>query len=340
MVRDHSFSTYAKLSGNLKFLTPCKAYSSSLLRAVIASNHLPYFKIFSNFVNVPFATFPFEKITPILLFSRIGPALIRTSTWIRNVSFSENFAYGLNEWSLSSFFLQYNNLRFRKVTTMHLFLKKNLTHVKKVGHTSEFLFGIYWCIWHFFKRNKENTCTYHYRNLDMIYSSWDTEQNILKLVILGHFLPLYTPKKPQNQNFEKWKNLLEISSSYKCVQKSQYMMYGSWDQSQSDTDRIFLSLWAIFCPLPTPPPPPLLMITNIKILKKKFKKMPGDMILLYIHMYHHAIYGSWNIRCNRQKFSSFWGPFFALSDPWKPGKSKYKHWKKHPEILSFYTFAP
>ena len=97
---------------------------TSLLRAVIAQNHLPYFKIFSNFVNVPFATFLFEKIAPMLLFSRIGPALICTSTWIRNVSFSENFAYVLNEWSLSSFFLQHSNLRFRKWRSCISFWKK------------------------------------------------------------------------------------------------------------------------------------------------------------------------------------------------------------------------
>ena len=53
----------------------------------------------------------------------------------------------------------------------------------------------------------------------MIYISWDIEQNILKLVILGQFLPFYSPKNPKNQNFEKWKNLLEISSFYKCVPK-------------------------------------------------------------------------------------------------------------------------
>ena len=29
------------------------------------------------------------------------------------------------------------------------------------------------------------------------------EQNILKSVILGHFLPFYPPKNPENQNFEK-----------------------------------------------------------------------------------------------------------------------------------------
>ena len=31
----------------------------------------------------------------------------------------------------------------------------------------------------------------------MIYSSWDIEQNLLKLVILGHFLPFYHQKTPK-----------------------------------------------------------------------------------------------------------------------------------------------
>ena len=53
-----------------------------------------------------------------------------------------------------------------------------------------------------FKKNrKKNTCRYHYQNLDdmisMIYSSLDIEQNILKLVILGHLLPFYAYKNPK-----------------------------------------------------------------------------------------------------------------------------------------------
>ena len=65
---------------------------------------------------------------------------------------------------------------------------------------------------YFLKKIEKNNCRYHYQSLDdIIYSSWDIEQNILKLIILGHFLPFYPPKKPQNQNFEKWKNLLKIS---------------------------------------------------------------------------------------------------------------------------------
>ena len=38
----------------------------------------------------------------------------------------------------------------------------------------------------------------------MIYSSWDIEQNKLKLLISGHFLPFYPPKNLKSQNFEKW----------------------------------------------------------------------------------------------------------------------------------------
>ena len=66
----------------------------------------------------------------------------------------------------------------------------------------------------------------------MIYSSWDIEQNILKFVILSHFLPFYPPKNPKNQNFEKGKNLLEISSFYilhMCTKNYNHMMYASWD---------------------------------------------------------------------------------------------------------------
>ena len=73
---------------------------------------------------------------------------------------------------------------------------------------------------------KKNTCRYNYQNLDdTIYNTWDMEQNILKLVILDHFLPFYPTKPPKNQNFEKWKNLLEISSFYRSVPKIMIIWY-------------------------------------------------------------------------------------------------------------------
>ena len=98
------------------------------------------------------------------------------------------------------------------------FGEKNHTHVKKVVHNPEFLFGIYWLTWKttiylkncwsgpiknvkififtllyfFFKKIKKNTwrCCLHMctKNLDdMIHTSWDR----LKLVNMGHFFTFY-----------------------------------------------------------------------------------------------------------------------------------------------------
>ena len=54
---------------------------------------------------------------------------------------------------------------------------------------------IFTMLYFFKKKIKKHTCRYHYQNLDdMIYTSWDIEQNILILVILGHLLPFYPPK--------------------------------------------------------------------------------------------------------------------------------------------------
>ena len=114
----------------------------------------------------------------------------------------------------------------------------------------------------------------------MIYSSWDIEQNILKLVILGHFFfALLLPKNPKNQNFGKWKNLLEISSFYTCAPNHSDMMYGSWDM-EWDRQK-FLSFWVIFHPFAFPPNDP-----EYQNFKKKMKQMPGDIILLCIHVCH------------------------------------------------------
>ena len=124
---------------------------------------------------------------------------------------------------------------------------------------------------HFFKKIKKNTCRYHYQNLDdMIYSSWDIEQNKLKLLILGHFLPFYPPKNLKNQNFEKCKNLLKISLFYTCTKNHNHMMYGSWDM-ECDRQNFFV-IMDCFLPFYFPMDP-----ENQNLEKKK--KNPGR--------YHH-----------------------------------------------------
>ena len=150
----------------------------------------------------------------------------------------------------------------------------------------------------------------------MIYSSWDIEENILKLVILGHFLKNektcsryhhFTHVYQKSQSFDVWFLRYEVR----------------WTE--------FFAISSHFLPFyhhsPSPPPLPPLKIPKIKILKKKTLKMPGDVILLYIHMYHKwRSYDKWflNIRSNRKFFLSFWA-ICCL----------FKIEKKHLEILSF-----
>ena len=122
--------------------------------------------------------------------------------------------------------------------------QKNHTHVKKVEHTSEFLFDSYWWTWktnmylkncwsgpiknkiistftmlHFKKNKNSNTWRYHYQNLDkIINSSWYIEQNRLKLAILDHFLPFIWAFIEKTKISKKWKQFLEKISFYNtCV---------------------------------------------------------------------------------------------------------------------------
>ena len=162
----------------------------------------------------------------------------------------------------------------------------------------------------FFKKIDKNTCRYHYQNLDdMICSSWDIERNILK------FFALLSPLKScKNQNFEKSKNLLEISF-YTCVPKITI----TWcivPEIRSETDRIVCHFGPFFVLLPSPLP---LMIPKIKILKKFNEKNAWRYYSFTDKWYmctmneDHMIYSSWNIRCDRQNFLSFWAIFCPLS---------------------------
>ena len=77
--------------------------------------------------------------------------------------------------------------------------------------------------------------------------------------------------------------------------------------------------------------------------KKKKKKKSGDIIILDMCMINanhmmHMMYGSWDMKCDRQKFLSFWTVFCHFTAV-TTGKIKIlKNWKKCLKILSsFYT---
>ena len=120
-----------------------------------------------------------------------------------------------------------------------------------------------------------------------------------------------SPKYSKNQNFEKSDNLLEISSFYTCAPKIT-TIWCTVPEIQSETDKIFVIL-GHFLHFYHP---------NIKILKKKMKKMPGNITLLYIHddIYIYIWFLKYKvIRCDRQKFSTFWAVFclFSPLTTWK-----------------------
>ena len=154
------------------------------------------------------------------------------------------------------------------------------------------------------------------------------------LVIFGHFLPLYPPKNQKNQNFKtiKKKASWDVITLHMCTKNHDHMMYASWDMEYKRPN--FLSFWAIFCSF-TP-----LLTPKIKIWKKLQKT--GDIILLHWCTINEVniVYGSWDIRHNKQSFLLFWVNFCPLTflTTWKI--EILKKWKKHLEILSFYTCIP
>ena len=117
-----------------------------------------------------------------------------------------------------------------------------------------------------------------------------------------------------------------------CTKNHDHMMYASWDMEYKRPN--FLSFWAIFCsftPLLTP------KIKNWKKLQKT-----GDIILLHWCTINEVniVYGSWDIRHNKQSFLLFWVIFCPLTfqTTWKI--KTLKKWKKCLRILSFYTCIP
>ena len=106
----------------------------------------------------------------------------------------------------------------------------------------------------------------------MIYGSWDTEWDRQKcFVILGHFLPFYSPSSPppspiheENQNFEKMKKTPDnIIILWLCTINDNHMMYISCVMKRDWQN--FWSFWTVFCPFT------LLTTKKIKI-SKNWKK--------------------------------------------------------------------
>ena len=132
-------------------------------------------------------------------------------------------------------------------------------------------------------------------------------------------------KNPNNQNFEKLKKLLEISLFYTCVSRTSHMRYGSWD---IEWGTIFFVILGHILPFYPPNNP-----ENQTF--EKIKKASGDVIILHMctKNHDHMMYASWDMKCGRDSFLSFWAifsPFTPLTtQKIKILKNEKNTWRHH-----------
>ena len=116
-----------------------------------------------------------------------------------------------------------------------------------------------------------------------------------------------------------------VISLHMSTKNHDHMMYASWDMEYDRNN--FLSFWAIFCPF-TP-----LLTPKTKIWKNVKKTWRYYLLHMCTMNEDHMMYGSWDIRHNRERFLSFWAIFCPLT-PLTTQKIKIlKKWKKMPRDI-------
>ena len=159
----------------------------------------------------------------------------------------------------------------------------------------------------------------------MIYSSWDIEQNILKIVILGHFLPFYSLKTPKIKILRNQKICWRYH--FTCVPNIT-IIWCMVPEIRSATDRIFCHYGLFFTLFFTP------CIDPENQNFEKMKKALEDIIILQMFTMNdsHMIYRFSDLECNRQFFLVILDHFLPL---YPLTTQKIKIWKteKTPEDI-------
>ena len=197
--------------------------------------------------------------------------------------------------------------------------------MKRVGHTSEIPFGIYY--WktrkiRILKKWKkiagDNIISHMCPFTHMQHKSRSSDIWFLRykfFVIMGHFLPFDPPNNRKNQNFEKIKKPLEMLLFYTCVPQMT-TIYCMVPEILSVADIFFFVMLGYFLPFyPTPFP---LTAQNIKILKKARKLL--EIFYLSTMNKNQKSNNVWFLRYGAQQteFLSHFGPIFTLPPPLPP----------------------
>ena len=163
----------------------------------------------------------------------------------------------------------------------------------------------------------------------MVPNIWSTTDNFLSF--WTDFCPLTHLWTQKIKFSKKWKKHLKILSFYKHKWQSYDVWFLRYGVQQTEFF-VILDHFLHFYPPNNP--------KNKNF--EKMKKPPGDIIILHMCTINdnHMTYGSWDIKCNRQIFLSFW-TIFCTFIPLTTQKIKIlKKGKNYQEILSFYTCVP
>ena len=182
--------------------------------------------------------------------------------------------------------------------------------MRKVAHTSEFPFGVYW--WILKDRKNLNTFTGDIisyistkkHNHMRYYSSWDTKWDRIFCRFGSFFVfnPVH-PYNPENQNFEEMKKAFgNVIILNLCNKKTRCLLTQIWSPC---TDIIFCHFRPFFAFLPNYWPQQL-----------RFGKTPGHITLLHMcNINQDMMYSSCGMKFTRHNFFSHLGQFFALLPP-------------------------
>ena len=171
-------------------------------------------------------------------------------------------------------------------------------------------------------------CTKNHNN--MVYGSWDIEWD------KQNFLSIWTVFCPFTKRSKFWKNKTKPWRYYHFTQE-----YHKWQSY----DVWFLRHWVrqteLFVILDNFLP--FYLLNNPKNQNfEKMKKTPGDIIILNECTLNdnHMMYGSWDMKCDRQNFLSFSTIFTTYFVVTAQKIKILKKWKKLLKISSFYICVP
>ena len=142
----------------------------------------------------------------------------------------------------------------------------------------------------------------------------------------GPYLAVLHSREWGKSIFQKLKKTSgDVIILHMCTKNHNHMMYLFWDIGYERHN--FLSFWAIFCPF-TP-----LLTPKIKIWNTRHKN-PGDIIILHMCAINenHMMYGSWDIRHNKQNFLSFWTIFCTFNPLTTKKKKKNQNFQKMKKL--------